>query len=703
MAKRGTTPPAPEPDKIDESLVLLAEMLLSDHFFDPEQEQVYKQKLSENRPSGTVGVLLEEDRIELPDGICDLRIEALRTWTQFRVGFLHPAFAATVEGTWSFESEELNQTTISRTGDPETIEVAVGEMIEEIEGEGLDDEEFAGFMEGLDDEDDDEVPLIGDDPTEPPDATALDRSRVKAIAKRIARKPDADINIEDRAWLEQTPQVLPVITESLIAVLTAAKRDEGLILAYHGLLELQLEFVRYRQDRGWDWADDMLEAFLDRLIALGNEATIPKDDWFMMCTALTGARVPLSDSVQMALADSGFKPDEDDGPPEQIMSTLRGFMDELAKMVASPFEIIHSLQNAGAMLPAMLRGFMATELALSPHAMLRDAVPLMLLDDDATVRKGAAAALEQTAHPDTMSPDTLRRAIALRNWIPATDRPPLDAAIRKARLAGVEIGAWPTPIPGLEFHASTIDGSGAQSLFAVGYPSKKGFFGGLLLRLGVGVVDTWADHDLSRGKINKLLREAQMAASCFRVGRPFVDTMVQHAIGTAVEQANVPPAMLLEMAELLGCTEWKDRRLDIKTEAGRLFDALDPADRSPAGIEAGFARGLEWMANDEVFGSWFEDGPLVQKTLAKLPRTDKIGMVALVMSDILPDKRAEWAERFLMMALWSQAASEAKQQAKARDLILVAHALAGDGPVGAIPMMAVIAMQTVRATLLGAW
>ncbi|WP_158930347.1 hypothetical protein [Acidisphaera sp. S103] len=703
MAKRTTTPPAPEPDGIDESLILVAEMLLSEHFFDPGQEQAYKQRLSANRAAGTEGVLLEDDTIELTDGACELRIEALRTWTHFRVGFVHPAFEATVEGTWSFETEELRQTRVKRTGDSETIEVAVEELIEEIEGPGLDDEEFAGFIDGLDDEDDEEVPLIGDDPTEPPDATPLDRNRVKAIAKRIARKPAADIAAEDRSWLEETPQVLPVIVEALIGAASAAKHDEALILAYQVLLALQLEFVRYRQDRGWEWASDMIDAFLDRLVVLGNEATIPRDDWFMMCNALTEARVPLSDSVLTALAEAGFKPDDDDGPPEQMMRTLRGFMDELAKMVSSPFEVIYALQNAGAMLPATLRGFMATELALSPHQTLRDAVPLMLLDEDPSVRKGAAGALEQTAHPETMSPDTLRRAIALRNWIPAGDRPPLDAAIRKARLAGVEIGAWPAPVPGLEFHASTIDGSGAQSLFAVGCPGKKGFFGGLLIRLGVGVVDTWADHDLTRGKINKLLREAKMQASSFTVDKAFIDTMVQHAIGTAVEQENVPPTLLLEMAELFGGAEWKDRRLDIKAEADRLFETLDAGDRSPEAVEAGLAHGLDWMSKDDAFSSWFEDGPMVQKTLAKLPRTDRIGMVALVMTDILPPKRADWAERFLMMALWSRAVSEAKQQVKARDLMLVAHGLAGDGPIGAIPMMAVIAMQTVRATLLGGW
>jgi hypothetical protein len=703
MAKRSNTPRSPEPDELDLSLIEIAEMLLGDYFFDPDNEQVYKQKLSEGKSAGAASVLLEQQTIELPNGECALRVEALKTWTQFRVALSHPEFSVTVDGTWSFEAETLRRTTISRTGDRETIEAAVDAMIEELDGPDVDDEEFADFMAGLGDDDDEETALIGDDPTEPPEATALDRGRVKAIAKRIARDPDADLDIEDRSWLEQTPQTLPVITKALVDTLRAPKRDEKLILAYQVLLGMQLEYVRYRQDRGWDWADDMLEAFGEQLITLASEAAIPQSDWFMMCTALTQARVPLSDQMQTALADAGFKPIEDLGPPEQMMETLRGFMDELAQMVTSPFEVIHALQNAGAMLPAMLRQFMATELALSPHVVLRDAVPIMLLDDDETVRRGAAAALEQIARPDTMSPDTLRRAIIVRNWIPAADRPPLDAAIRKARLAGVEIGAWPAPTPDLEFYASTIDGSGAQSILVASRAGKKGFFGGVLLRHGVGVMDTWADPDLSRGKISKLLREAQMSAPHIRVDKNFIDMMVQHAIGTAVEQQNVPPSLLLEMAEFLGATEWKDRRFDIRQEADRLFGLLDAADRTPEAIETGLERGVDWMEDDDVFATWYEDGPQVQQALAKLPRTDQAALAAVVMSDILPASRGAWAERFLMMALWSQAANEAKQRSKAKDLVLVAHALAGDSPLSTIPIMEVIATQTVEAMLLGGW
>ena len=254
-----------------------------------------------------------------------------------------------------------------------------------------------------------------------------------------------------------------------------------------------------------------------------------------------------------------------------------------------------------------------------------------------------------------------------------------------------------------EFHASSLDGSGAQSILAASRAAKKGLFAGLLLRHGSGVVDAWADQDVSRGKIAKLLREAQMAAPSVRVDKAYVDNMVQHAIGASVERDVVPPASLLEIAEILGSSEWKDRRIDIGAEAERRFEALDPGDRSAVGIERGFKRGLDWLEDDEVFGTWFEDGPQVRDALAGVPRTDRAALMAVVMTDILPPRRHEWAERFLVMALWCEAAAETKQRSRARDLVLVARALAGEEPLETIPVMRVIAAQTVQASLLGSW
>ena len=262
----------------------------------------------------------------------------------------------------------------------------------------------------------------------------------------------------------------------------------------------QLEFVRYRLDREWDWAAVMLNDYQQRLITLGQAGTLEPTDWFAMATALTRARVPISDEVQAALGEAGMSEAPSVSPPHELLATLRGLSEELADMVDSPFEVSEALNSAGAVMPAKLRGFMATELALSAHEVLRRAVPLMLLDPDSSVRRAAAAAMEQTA--PTVAPDSLRRAITIRNWIPAADRPDLDRAIRKVRSAGVPIEAWPPPCGGgtvgsradVAFHASMVDGSGAQSILAISRGGRKGLMAGLLLKHGVGIQDAWVDH-----------------------------------------------------------------------------------------------------------------------------------------------------------------------------------------------------------------
>jgi hypothetical protein len=217
------------------------------------------------------------------------------------------------------------------------------------------------------------------------------------------------------------------------------------------------------------------------------------------------------------------------------------------------------------------------------------------------------------------------------------------------------------------------------------------------------VVDAWADTDLNRAKVNRLLKEAKLGGIFTRVDKSYVDAIVQHAIATGVANNAVPPEPLLEVAEAAGGSEWKDRRLDLKAEADRLFEALEPADRTPPGIEALHAHGMEWMADDPIIGSWFEDGPEVSKMLSKLPRTDKAGMLGLVLGEILPPERPVWAERFLLMALWAQASMEAKYRSRARELVVAAHALLGDEPLGSVPVMGLIATQTVRAFLEGGW
>jgi len=699
MPKPPQVQPQAEPDATDKLLLDLAAALLTDYFFDPDNESRYLKLYPSRRATGDDVLLVEETR-QLNTLAWSWRLDVLRRKDGFRILVWHPEFTASVEGTWRFRQETLRPArVVLRTGSQAAIASAVEALVDDIVGFDPSDEEFQDLMAALVEETD--APLVGDNPEEPPPATSAERARVKALAMRLARKANGEMRIEDRTWLEMTPQTLPVITDLVVEAMTGAPRNDALVAASLMLAGLQLEFVRYRLDRGWEWAERMLDGYQQRLITLGQAGTLAQEDWFAMAAALTEARVPVSETIQTKLAEAGMATPSAE-PPQEMLAALRALSDEMARMVGSPFEVVESFRSAAAVMPPALRSFMATELALSSHDVLREAVPMMLLDPDSSVRRAAGAAMEQTAAPERVSPDWLRRAITARNWIPQPDRAELDRAIRKARAVGVPIGSWPAE-PDLAFHATMVDGGGAQSILAISRTGRKGIVAGLLLKHGMGLQDAWIDPAMSRGKINAMLRDMQREVTSDQVDKAYVDAVVQHAIATGLTREVVPPEALLEIAEQTGGAEWKDRRLDVTAEADRMFAALDAEDRALAGIEAGLRRGADWMRKEPIATSWFEDGAEIRRTLAKVPRKDNVGARRLVLTEILPASRMIWAERFLLMAMWSQASASLLHRNWSRDFVILTHALTRTGPLEAIPAMQNIAAQTVMAARSSGW
>src|ERR1700694_3001236 len=76
---------------------------------------------------------------------------------------------------------------------------------------------------------------------------------------------------------------------------------------------------------------------------------------------------------------------------------------------------------------------------------------------------------------------------------------------------------------------------------------------------------------------------------------------------------------------------------------------------------------------------------------------------ARLLAEILPKRRAEWAERCLLMALRARAAKDASNKALANDFVILTHALAGDRPLLDIPLMVAIAETTVMIGSLSHW
>jgi hypothetical protein len=179
---------------------------------------------------------------------------------------------------------------------------------------------------------------------------------------------------------------------------------------------------------------------------------------------------------------------------------------------------------------------------------------------------------------------------------------------------------------------------------------------------------------------------------------------MQHAIGVGVASAHVPPAPFLRFAELVGGAEWRDRRLNVAAEAARLFDSLDPADRSPDAVSASLRRSGRWIAEDMPFAeSWFEDSAAVREAIGRAPRRDRQAAANMLLRNVLPEQRPVWAERLLLMALWAQAAADRAHHARWRDFAVLAHALSGDRTLEDIPFMQAVADKTVAVARTHRW
>jgi hypothetical protein len=696
MSKRPGAKP-PKPDPTDQALLALTEVLLDNFFADADNADIYEalfgpdgRKLPGGQPLGEIALS--------NGGVAMLSAEPQRE--RFRIGVTHPKFTANMVARYEIDRASVTQERVTAfSGDRRAARNAADAWSEELNETGLED--LLDRFSALDDDDEDEFepPDLGEDPGEPPAPTAADAARVAEIVRDAAAdlevdETDLSMSPFDSLWFEQSPQTLWPLLDQTIDACNADPRDDTLVGAYLFLLGNQLELIRFRVEAGWEWAERMVEQYQQRMIELGRSRQVSAEDWFHLVKLLAEARIEVAPAMREAMAEAGLS-EPDAASQGEMLGMIRGLLDRMADAVDSPFDVVSGFSDATQVMPEGLRSFIVHELALSEHAVLRDVVPLMLLDAEPAVRQAAALALDQIAAPETLSPASLRRMIAVRNWLPEAERPTLDKAIRKARTKGVECAQWPRPAD-IVLVGTAIDGSGAQS-FVVGSRGRgKGVGAGVLVKMGVGIRDCWADEDASRSEINSTLSELRRQTPCSDTERAHLDTAIQHAIGVGTANATVPPPAFVRFAELVGGAEWRDRRLDITAEARRMFESFDPAERSADAVAESLQRSGRWLPDEAPFAeSWFEDSAAVRAAIGRAPRRDRVAAARLVMQEVLPEQRPVWAERLLFMALWARAAKDKGHHARWRDFAVLAAELSGDRPLEDVPFMRALAEKTV--------
>jgi hypothetical protein len=692
---------SPRDDEINTALELLAETQLDDYFLDDENVDRF-QRLARGGRGTTLGEIAELGAAEF-SGRGELAMTMRVGSPEITLSFLHPKFSATVVATYDInQAAMIEGRVVELTGDRKQAFRLAEKWFEELNDSLLDDEmDFDQLLSALDAG----QPFANEsDPGEPPPPTDADRAAVESLARRLApemrrKKPNIAAHVDELEALEHSPQSLWPILDGMIAACEAAKRDDAVLNAWLFLLQSQLAQIRFRTEAGWPWAERMVEDYQQKLLRLGAEHRVRPEDFTAMVNALGEAGIEVKPEIRTAFADVGLTMPN---PPRsaELSGMLGGLMDEMARSVSDPFETVAALDQATRVMPAELRCFMAHEFALSAHAVLRDSVPLFLLAPDREVRRSAAAALEQTAIPEQMSPVALRRMIAVRNWVPEFDRAAIDQAIREARTRSVECAPWPAARD-LTVTASMIDGSGAQSVLLTNDAGKQRILAGVLIKQAAGVADAWGDQGVSRRDLNDALATLRRSGPTSEVDRSWFDVAIQHAIAKGVSAGQPPDVSLLWIAEAAGGSDWRDRLLNVTDEAKSLFEALPAEQRSASAVQKSLGRSGAWH-RENFAASWFLEGEEV-RTAIRAASGDRVAAERRLVEDVMPVRRAEWTERFLLLAMRARAAKVQGQRALADDFVILAHELSKGGPLASVPLMVEIARHTIDVSRMARW
>jgi len=510
------------------------------------------------------------------------------------------------------------------------------------------------------------------------------------LAKQLARQqaPSLDNSLLD--YIDGHPDQVLDSLQGLVEWLQAGKSDDdSLINGYLFLIGLQLEHIRYQTDRHYHWAQTLVVQFQQQVVELVHANQLPPAVLGQIVLAIQEAKLAVDPQLFAVMEESMETYMEPPSEPPDLDELLASLARDIQ---GDEFGVTHALTEFTFAMPIQGRLGLAAAMLTSSFPVLREAAPLLVLDGRKEMRQGLARLLLEQA--GALQPAGLRRLIAVRSWLPEEERPLVDQAAKKARQQGIESAHW-APGEDAEIHSTMIDGSGAQGFMIVSKAGRKHRLSSVLLRLRSGVVDAWTSSELqSKRTLDHQLRLAGRETAMRIVPRRYLDRTVQHHLAVGCQAGQMPPLGLLEVAEVLGASDWRPNRLNMATTVDQLFQELPEAARNPEATARSLKTIDDWGDDSGIMASWFEDDQAVADLLSahRGQRFDVLSQQ--VLKEVIEPRREKWAEQILWVALWLRE-SAGSDHALWINFLLTARAVLQGHSLKEIPLFTRIASRTV--------
>src|SRR4051812_1014762 len=522
-----------------------------------------------------------------------------------------------------------------------------------------------------------------------PDRTTLARLGKLVAADVTTRRAGANSWAASQA-LEAHPEAVLDLIEMLLTEGRKTRPNEKLVSAYVYMIGQALEFIRIAQENGQAPAQELADSVRLTLLQAGASGLVQPVLLVMILMEFANAKLDPGAELQHLMANLFEQIGLERGAGASE-GDFDSYLEDLAEEVGGdPFALQAQMLEMAAALPADHRTTMGISLLQTGEASAREAVVGWFLDPSAEVRHAVASAIEQAAPHGAVSGSMLRRLIALRNWLPETDRPWLDRAIQACRRKGVECASWPQS----QVHdalVSGIDGVGAQSLFVLAREGRRRAIGCLLIKAEVGVRDAWTRHELTRSEMEEFVAQVAGGTEVFPISSEYVRIAAAHGLAVNLASGIMPPFAFLDFVETADLQGLQPEALPLERLLSMLEAEADPGVlRSPAEL---LARSRAVVDRFGFLDSWFEEGAEVEQLLGG-KRMARAKRVALVRESLLPKHTARWSERLARTALLLRHCEEEEPW---QEFFVSAKEVLAGRSLAEVPLMNRVAENTVEA------
>ncbi|MBF0341993.1 MAG: hypothetical protein HQL95_13680 [Magnetococcales bacterium] len=534
-------------------------------------------------------------------------------------------------------------------------------------------------------------PLLPDNP----DSQGWLRRFAAQIAQEIAKDRPAMISREAMEGFERQPILVFDLLELLVEDFTAPESpDDYRVTAYFMLLAHALRNIRFGMERRFAWAIELDQEFQTMVVKRARADSLPPQLLAGILESVTEARLePSRELLEVYEHQIMHHAPRDEMPTRgQIDAMFENLVDEHG---GDPFAIGETLAQMTRALPLDAQSALIGEFACSNLPGMKDAVVILCLHGEETVRREALEWLLKNAR--FVTPTALRRLIVIRNWLPDRERKLLDSLIKNARIKGVECARWSDGLPVQGLHSSRMDGVGTLSLL-LSMPVKPGKarIGGVLLKQQVGVTDAWLTPPITRSEAQTTFRQVGQQEFFLEVSQDFLNAAIRHHLAVGLEGGHPPSVGLLQLAETVMATSWVPERLDGRLLVERLIDTERGQAEDAGAVERIVHSGESWSEMTRITGSWFEESQEVVDFMESTRLRGRERLLRRVLELFCEPNREVWAERCAWTAFWLREQKARVRRMEGLDLhfAILARELYRGRPLHELPLMRRIAERT---------